>query len=154
MRSHEVSLPHGTSEWKQLITFKPAFMEAAQMFNIPDQYCDIIWEAIRTVPGRHNTQQELASLLDPLSWEGFYATINRPWKQTTPVMSDVSYHDMKHSPAEILEQCYQLLSCMWPEEHIPDSWKWRWLVGLLKSNDDTKLVNLRPIGVIECLRKL
>jgi len=119
MRSHEVSLPHGTSEWKQLINSKPAFMEATQMFNIPDQYCDIIWEAIRTVPGRHNTQQELASLLDPLSWEGFYATINRPWKQTTPVMSDVSYHDMKHSPAEIQEQCYQLLSCMWPEGHIP-----------------------------------
>ena len=43
---------------------------------------------------------------------------------------------------------------MWPEGHIPDSWKWRWLVGLLKSNDDTKLVNLRPIGVIKCLRKL
>ena len=124
------------------------------MLNIRDQYRDIIWEAIHTVPGRHNAQQELALLLSPPSWEEFYVTINRPRKQTAPGMSNVSYHDMKHWSAEIQEHCHQLLSRMWPEGHIPDSWKWRWLVGLLKSNDDTKLENLRPIGLIECLRKL
>ena len=61
---------------------------------------------------------------------------------------------MKHWSAEIQEHCHQLLSRMWPEEHIPDSWKWRWLVGLSKSNDDTKLETLRHIGLIECLPKL
>ena len=151
---HQGPIIRGTSEWIQMTTSKAAFMDATQMLNIPDKYRDIIWEAIQTVPGRQNTQQELMSLLDPPSWEEFYDAISKPRKQTAPGMSNVTYHDMKHWPDEIQEHCYQLLSHMWPEGHIRDSWKWRWLVGLLKSQDGSKLENLRLIGQIEWPRKL
>ena len=43
---------------------------------------------------------------------------------------------------------------LWPTQHIPDFWKQRWLVPLLKTTELSNIEDLRPICLLEIFRKL
>ena len=61
---------------------------------------------------------------------------------------------MKAWPDDLLHQTYESLLLMWKAKHIPDWWKWRWLVPLPKKPTHPILEELRPIMLLEVLRKL
>ena len=69
-------------------------------------------------------------------------------------MSNVSYGNIKDWPEELITHCYQLLSVMWRQEHIPQAWKEKWAALLAKLADTADINNLRPIGEEDCMRKL
>jgi hypothetical protein len=47
-----------------------------------------------------------------------------------------------------------MLCSLWPTQHIPDFWKQRWLVPLLKTIELTNIEYLRPICLLQVFRKL
>ena len=75
-------------------------------------------------------------------------------KSTTPGMSNVSYGNIKDWPEELITHCYQLLSVMWRQEHIPQAWKEKWAVLLAKTVDTADINNLRPIRLEDCAETL
>ena len=57
-------------------------------------------------------------------------------------------------PVELAQVVYDLLLEMWTDKHIPEWWRWRWLIPLPKKPTAPTLEELRPIMLIEVLRKL
>ena len=69
-------------------------------------------------------------------------------------MTGLTYVMMKAWPEELTLLAYNGLVRMWQAKHIPEWWKWRWLVPLPKKPNNPLLSELRPIMLIETLRKL
>ena len=61
---------------------------------------------------------------------------------------------VKEWPAELTRIVYELLVEMWTDRYIPSWWRWRWLVPLPKKPTAPTIDGLRPIMLIEILRKL
>ena len=56
----------------QLGTNKQAFQEATSHLGVPEQYLDLIWTALQTVPNKQALGRELAgALTDPSTEEEF-----------------------------------------------------------------------------------
>ena len=103
------------------------------LFNLktPEQYTELIWEALQTVPRKAEMTQELqAAMEEPPTVEEFRWAINDQKKSTTPGMSNVTYGNIKYWPDELITHGYQLLQVMWRQQHIPQAWKEKWLVLL------------------------
>jgi len=88
----------------------------------------------------------------PPTLEEFTREIRTPRPLTTGGMSGLTYQMMRLWPPEVVRAAYVAIRTMWQSGHIPDMWKWRWLVPIPKgANSD--IGNLRPIMLLEVTRK-
>ena len=56
-------------------------------------------------------------------------------------------------PVELLQGVYEDLVELWHKQEIPNAWQCRW-VQLIPKKDDPGLADLRPLCLLEVLRKL
>ena len=69
---HQGPITEADGNWMQLGTNKQAFQDATSHLGVPEQYLDLIWIALQTVPNKQELDRELAgSLTDPPTEEEF-----------------------------------------------------------------------------------
>ena len=56
----------------QLGSNKETFQDATSHLGVPEQYLELIWAALQTVPNKQELNRKLAgALTDPLQWKIF-----------------------------------------------------------------------------------
>ena len=119
---HQRPITEADGDWIKLVTDKQTFQAATNHLGIPDQYIELIWEALQTVPHMSVIVKELQKAMEaPPTKEAFRWALHDQKKTTTPGMSNISYGNIKDWPEELITHCYQLLSVMWRQEHIPQA---------------------------------
>ena len=56
---HQGPITEADRDWLKLGTDKQTFQEATNHLGIPEQYTELIWEALQTVPHKLEIAQEL-----------------------------------------------------------------------------------------------
>jgi len=149
--------------WEQLYYDRAYFMAYNEPTNVPPHLLDHIWSALQLptrkldVPTASSpTLRDLfhSTLQSPPTLDEFRATLRRTSNNSSPGMSGLSYNHIKSWPTEILELTHQLLTRLWESKHVPPYWKWRWLCMKPKVATDPTPDQLRPLILVETLRKL
>ena len=66
-----------------------------------------------------------------------------------------SINILKMWDSDIIEHIFELLSAIWEERHIPESWKHKWVVLIPKVKaPQVPIDKLRPICLLETMRKV
>ena len=75
---------------------------------------------------------------------------------SSPGVSGLSFSHIKLWSPPTVKRIHELLCMLWNHHHfIPDHWHWKLLCPIPKADKDPQnLENLRPIMLVECLRKL
>ena len=60
---------------------------------------------------------------------------------------------MKIWPDEVIKTVYELLVKQWNSSTMPEFMKWRWLCPIPKRQGDVRMTDLRPLSLVEVLRK-
>ena len=145
---------HTDPEWMSIYTDKQKFIQATNHHNIPDSLREIIWEAMHP-PNVADAKKELETLLEtPPSWEQYMEAVKLKRRDTAGGLTGATYTQMSFWPESVHRAVYQSLSTMWPSRHTPGWWKNRWLVPLAKPGLPQTPKNLRPICLVEVMRKL
>ena len=71
-----------------------------------------------------------------------------------PGPSGLTANMIKAWPTDTIELVYDMLNTMWKDKSIPAWWGDKLLCGIPKKPGETALTNVRPIGLLEILRKL
>ena len=147
---------HTEEDWKTSLSSLEKFQTDVAHTGVPTWASEVIYDAITNMPDRAETEAELAVLFaSPPSYEEFCKAIKHGKNGSAPGMSGLSYNMIKAWPASCKQAAYDCLERQWKDKHYCPSWKWRWLVPIPKKfNDLTLLKDLRPLMLIETLRKL
>ena len=75
---------------------------------------------------------------------------------SSPGVSGLSFSHIKLWTQPTVHTVYQYLCMLWNHQHlIPDFWHWKLLCPIPKADKDPQVLdNLRPIMLVECIRKL
>ena len=145
---------HGGLNWDGVQNFDQ-FRQAYPDLDIPGIPLEQFWKALVTVPKRETVSKELKQVFEhPPTFEDFSAAIASRDGRTAGGVSELSYNMVKEWPEELTRVVYGLLVEMWTDKYIPEWWRWRWLVPLPKQPTAPTLNGLRPIMLIEILRKI
>ena len=150
------SILHTDSDWQASMSSLATFQAAVGHTGVPDWASAVVYDAMTNVPDRDATEAEMAALFaSPPSYSDFCRAITRSKKGSAPGMSGLSYNMIKSWPEGCKQAAYDCLSRQWEDKHICPSWKWRWLVPIPKKfNDLTLLDDLRPLMLVETMRKI
>jgi hypothetical protein len=140
-------------------------MELIREHNIPHDIAMAIWHGINQTSVSHSNSPSIRSrvetrLLDllstPPSFEVFSQSINSLPNASAGGISGLTYNQLKAWPDCALRAAYSALSAQWYSHQIPAFFKLKWLVPLskLKEPGTPTLLQLRPIVLIEVLRKI
>lgn len=100
-------------------------------------------------------RERVQSILDsPPSFSSFAAAIQEKRKSSSPGVCGLTYQLMQLWPMELLQVLYAALCEAWATRTTPELWKWRMVVYIPKEAGNKDIDMLRPIMLIEPLRKL
>ena len=89
----------------------------------------------------------------PPPFDRFRQAVKKKRGASTGGMSGLTYDLVRQWPDSITLMAYDLISEAWQKKDIPTFFKWKWLIPIPKC-DDPLATQLRPIMLIEVLRKL
>ena len=152
------SSPHTVAE------ARPVFQQHCQLLLPPALHgtIDSLWYGFTTpwtaVPlnSAINRASRASSTLSPCpTLSEFQSAIQRS-PTSSPGISGLSFSHIKLWTLPTVTHVHQLLSLLWADHLlIPDHWHWKLLCPIPKANKDPQVLdNLRPIMLVECLRKL
>ena len=147
---------HTSSDWQGAVASLEAFQSTIEHTNTPKWASEIIYDAMTNNPQRESTANELQLLLaNPPSNAEFLEAIKHLHTGSAPGMSGCSYNMIKMWPDSCKQIAYDCLARQWEDKYRCPSWKWRWLVPIPKKHNDITMLNdLRPLMLIEALRKI
>ena len=85
--------------------------------------------------------------------EEFKAVLRKGVGGRAPGMTGLTYGLMKIWPEELMDRVYDLLVRQWNSDSMPEFMKWRWLCPIPKKQGDISMEDLRPLSLVEVLRK-
>ena len=134
----------------------PEYLKAlATGTGVPDKYIDLFHQAITPTITSPIQTQMATSLNTPPTMAEFESQIKRISRDSTPGPSGLTYNMIKAWPSEVVSAAHSALTEIWERKMIPESWKWRWIVAIPKKSDPHPLLaDLRPITLVEALRKV
>ena len=122
--------------------------------NIPPRYQDLIRKMCRRKVSQ-DVADELARVLrEEITLEQFKAAIRAMPAGKAPGPSGLTANMIKAWPEETIVVVHAMLSKMWKDKSIPPWWGDKLLCGIPKKPGESSLSNVRPIGLLEILRKL
>jgi len=138
------------------------FANTIQAHNIPIHIQHAIWKGIRTTENetsniRQRVRTRLQETLEsPPTLKEFSRTISQLPNKSAPGISGLTYNQIKLWPQGTLVVVHKALSATWTDKTQPTFYKYKWLVPLskLKGPGNPTLLQLRPIMLIEALRKI
>ena len=155
------SLPHsstsalhdGTLSWEDAQSWEK-FQAAFPTLVIPGVPLYTFWKALTHPPGRSATSRDLeAALSTPPSKEAFKAALHRQSGETSGGPTGLTYRMMHHWPDATQDVAYTLLVNIWKAGQAPPWWRFKWVVPIPKKVANPTPADLRPIVLLETLRK-
>ena len=105
--------------------------------------------------GTNHTADRLQQLLStPPSLDQFQLRLRSKSSKSAPGVSGLPYQILKCQSPTVVAKLYELLVYFHSQRQHPDSWYWKYLCYIPKSSGPTVFTNLRPLMLIESLRKL
>jgi len=155
------------SPWQPhaILTDFNLFLSCIHPHKIPTDTAHVIWRGLNSTSIsqidqdciKHRVHADLTlSLQDPPTLLDLITAIKKLPSASAGGMSGLTYNQLKIWPESILSAAHQALSLIWKERRQTDFFKFKWLVPLSKLKEDgtPTLLQLRPIMLIETLRKL
>ena len=106
----------------------------------------------KATPSQQFDLQHLSNL--PIPFSSFHQSLMHKNGQKSPGPSGLTISILQATPINVLENLHKALHEMWNHKHIPPSWKKREMCLLPKKPNSTTLAELRPLMLLEVLRKL
>ena len=149
------NFPQGASEipWNKCLNDRILFMNLTITLGIKPPEAEVLWKAIEQRPTSPRVAAFHEAVMQTPSFNDYMTQINWASIDSAGGMSGLTYAMMKSWPTHVHEEIYKALVENWTDKHIPDDWKWRWLLPIPKAPNPT-LSQLRPICLLEVLRKL
>jgi len=146
---------HTAEDWQPYVDDVNLFLNAFQDSNIPTHYLHIIHQALQPIPQAAVIHDEIERLLEhPPTLEEFKKGIRKTKANSAPGPSGLTNNMTKSWPESMVSYVHSCLSKFWTSTTIPAAQKWKWLHNIPKKPADTlKLSDLRPLMLIEVLRK-
>ena len=90
----------------------------------------------------------------PIPFSSFHQSLMHKNGHKAPGPSGLTISILQATPITVLEHLHNALHEMWNHKHIPPSWQKREMALLPKKPNSTTLADLRPLMLLEVLRKL
>ena len=147
---------HLAKDWEPYVQDIDLFLESFKDSNIPVHLLRIIHQSLQPKPNASLVHEELLRELEcPPSLEEFKQGIKAAKTNSAPGPSGLSYNMAKAWPDSMVEYIYENMRSFWIPTKPPASWNWKWLNYIPKVvSDNVRLPDLRPLMLIEILRKL
>ena len=101
-----------------------------------------------------NQRQTLAHITSrTITFENFYSTLLQRCGNKSPGPTGLTLSILQNTPLPILQHLHSSLLAMWNARHIPSSWQARELALLPKTPTSITLNEMRPLMLLEVLRK-
>jgi len=142
---------HSYSYFRDLVQASPGAKD------IPERYVRLVWQGLSHHTHRQELHQDLAQVFATTPTLADYMTsVKMCSANTSPGVSNLTFNMIKSWPPAIHTLCYTALAQMWTQDkRIPDYWKQRWILLKPKTSDRLPSIqDLRPLTLLECLRKL
>ena len=143
--------------WPSIITDKQLFEKHGADQMIPPHLVEVLWTAVThpaQQPQYQEAQEAIKVALDhPPSFARFKYALQHGKTKSSPGPSGLTYTMMKHWPDEVLKSIYDLLVRLWNTKSHPEHWQQKWAVFIPKVVGSKSLNDLRPIMLLETLRK-
>ena len=140
--------------WRDLLDDWDGFHARYASTGIPKHLLKTLHEAISLRRGDPVVRESFReTVLRTPTLEEFSKSIKQRPANSAPGVSGLSNNMIKLWPPEVLERAYAALVELWEQRRIPEYWRWRYLV-LLPKKDNPSLDDLRPLTLVETLRKI
>lgn len=131
------------------------FSDLHNRLGIPVDLLRRLWHAIERVPAKKDLAVSLEEALGvPPSYEDFCRLIGKLNTSSAGGMSGLTYSMIKAWPEAFKAAAYSALAAIWESGVPPEYWKFKWIVPLPKDSGEVKISRLRPIVLLEALRKI
>ena len=131
------------------------FEEVFQQSAVPSDVIAILGKAFSQREKFQQAQECIIREMDkPIIFDDFLKMIKRARSKSAGGITGLSYGMLKLAPDTLLNFLFDLSTNLWIEKHIPEYWKVKYMRLLVKDLAKSGLNNLRPIGLIEVLRKI
>ena len=118
---------------------------------------EVIWQAMRKNDSKLTDvlKVQLSKEINtPPTEEQFIEEVQRGKGGMTGGMSGLTYNIMSKWPVSTIKLMYKALCSLMAADETPDFWKMKWLVPIPKVDMNVGREDLRPLMLIEVLRKL
>ena len=147
--------PESETLWMRMLHDPDLFKETFRSTNVPADVIELIAEAFSDPDRTQVAAQHIARRFEePITFTDFKRMLMRSRGNSAGGLTGLTYGVLKLAPEGLLIHIFQLLSHMWEHHFVPDHWKDKYLHLMVKDPSQSGLNNLRPIGLIEVLRKL
>ena len=145
--------------WQRMLEDDEVFQDIFSQSQVPEEIIKIIGSAFSTTDANRAQREQakahvLKALEEPFTFDEFHRMIKRARGSSAGGITGLSYGILKLAPVPLLEHLFDLCARMWEHRYIPPYWKVKYLHLLVKDLSKSGLNNLRPIGLIEVLRKI
>ena len=146
--------PKPIAAWLHLLTNRTAFYQHAAEKHVPEQYADLIWQAVAHRPTDTAAKRmfQAAVRCNP-SYDRFVSALRNAPRNTAGGISGLTYDLMRQWPEHVIKDVYAACCELWQARAVPIEWTRRW-VHLIPKVDNPSLDQLRPICLLEVIRKL
>ena len=131
----------------------PSFKTRFSKTKISDSLLLSLHRALNSGPSvaKLNTMDETLRAIPTPS--EFQAVIDHAKNGTAPGLSGLTYSIIKLWPGILVDFVFEQLLALWSTNSFPNHWSDKWIAPIPKTTDPT-LESLRPIALLEVLRKL
>ena len=147
-----INQPPPSGLWSQ-VQNKIGFLSHFQTLHLPPHLLDIFYDAVNKPQVPENNERLLATLQPP-SMEEFQHEIKLAPKGRSGGPSGLTYDMLKLIPQCAVELIHTQMTALWESKSTPEWLRRKWLCPIPKEPDSSALDKLRPIMLIEVIRKL
>jgi hypothetical protein len=148
-------------DWLTVYENYEMFIELTNATGVPLELRDLIWQAMQSTSdklderkGELTLREQMSEILNTApTLEEFTAVIRKGVGGRTPGMTGLTYGLMKIWPEDVIKKVYDLMVQQWTNKAMPEFMKWRWLCHIPKKMGDIRREDLRPLSLVEVLRK-
>ena len=149
-------------DWHLLCSDRSKFDELVKEYGIPAPLLDHIWKAIRAkaalldsiVDGMTLREKMEKVISEVPTLEEFRGAVRKAKGGVTSGMSGLTYDILNCWPDSAIEMAYNAICKIKESGRHPTQWKWKWISPIPKVAGDNSLENIRPISLVEILRKV
>ena len=147
---------HISNKLEDFSIFELPFTEFQQQFKaakIPENILRTLHEAIQQRPSAEKLKAMEEALIKEPTYIEFINPLKKPKENSAPGRSGLSYNMIKLWPEELKQAVFEILLHLWRTNITPEYWKVE-MINLIPKSDLPELDKLRPITLLETLRKM
>ena len=159
-----LGLSEPRSDWHLLLESYDTFVSAATVKNVPVELVNTLWDALRSTQGKLDSKVDGVTvreifkneLKDDPTKEQFRDACAKGFKGKGKAggLSGNTYAIIALWPAKLADLVYDLIVKIRSNGCHPSGWQHKWLAILPKVRGEVSLCDVRPLTLLECVRKV